>query len=131
MAAAPADAHAELIATSPASGSIHAVPPTEFTLTFNEPVGAEFTSMALSVGGRRVETLPVRQGATSTSVTADLSAEASARPDGSPTLWRVDYRVTSDDGHPIQGLVKFVVDPRSSVEGRGVLGSGGRDAPEL
>lgn len=119
MAPAPADAHAELIGSSPASGSVRAMPPTEVTLTFSEPVAAEFTSVSLSVGGRRGVTLPVRQGVTSTSVAAAVTTAVGqhAAPVGSPTLWRVNYRVTSDDGHPIQGVIEFVVDPGRPSKG--------------
>jgi methionine-rich copper-binding protein CopC len=109
-AAAPAAAHSELVSSDPANGaSLPAVPPTA-TLTFNENIAGEFTSVAVTIGSEA----PAPAAATTVgpAVTVDLAAALAALPPDAaaqpgPVAWTVAYRVVSADGHPIQGQIGF------------------------
>jgi len=109
-AAAPAAAHSELVSSDPANGaSLPAAPPTA-TLTFNEAIAGEFTSVAVTIGSAA----PAAAAATTAgpAVTVDLAAALAALPadtaaQSGPVAWTVAYRVVSADGHPIQGQVGF------------------------
>lgn len=101
FAVSGAQAHAELVSSSPADGARLAAVPREVTLTFSEEVNvAECT---VRVDGAN---LPLHaQTSHPTSVVADL---AGVRPDGGGlTLsWR---SVSSDDGHVANGTVHFLI----------------------
>ena len=109
-AAAPAAAHSELVSSDPANGAtLPSAPPTA-TLTFNEDIAAEFTSVAVTIGA--AAPAPVTATTVGRSVSVDLAAAVAALPPDSPAqpgplAWTVAYRVVSADGHPIQGQVAF------------------------
>jgi copper resistance protein C len=109
-AAAPAAAHSELVSSDPANGaSLPAAPPTA-TLTFNEDVAGEFTSVAVTIGS--AAPAPAAATTAGPSVTVDLAAALAALPadtpaQSGPVAWTVAYRVVSADGHPIQGQLGF------------------------
>lgn len=97
--AGPCLAHATLLGSEPAEGSVVAVPPDTIRLSFNEPV----TPLALKVfypDGRSVE-------ANGTAQNNDLVVELpSATDEGTYAL---SWRVASTDGHPIGGTSLFSV----------------------
>ena len=109
-AAAPAAAHSELVSSDPANGaSLPAAPPTA-TLTFNEDIAGEFTSVAVTIGS--AAPAPAAATTAGPAVTVDLAAALAALPadtpgQSGPVAWTVAYRVVSADGHPIQGQVGF------------------------
>ena len=98
--AAPASAHNSLISANPVDGSTVEVAPGTIDLVFSEPaialgtqvlvLGPESTSLGTGE--------PVLLGST---VSQPLAAE---RPAGAYT---VEWRVTSQDGHPISGQLTF------------------------
>jgi hypothetical protein len=109
-AATPAAAHSELVASDPADGASLPSAPPSATLTFNEDIAGEFTSVAVTIGGAA----PAPAAATTAGpvVTVDLAAALAALPPDTPAQsgpvgWTVAYRVVSADGHPIQGQVAF------------------------
>ena len=100
--ATPAFAHAELIASDPASGASVAAPPQQVQLTFNEavtlpadpvtitgPEGASWTIGQPSIAGA-VVTVPVQ-------------------PSGPAGAYTLTYRVVSDDGDDVTGTVAFTL----------------------
>ena len=100
LAAAPAAAHDELVGTTPADGSTVAAAPDQIVLTFAEP--------AVALGTQVVVTGPdgtnLAQGDVQLVGSTVVQALAAARPAGAYT---VDWRVTSDDGHPVTGTFAF------------------------
>lgn len=110
LATSPAAyAHTDLVSSSPASGATVASAPREITLTFSKPVAGAFADLVLVTDDGTAQPLPVgNDAAESTAVRAAVPAEL-RKPLDAPSTWRVDYRVTSADGHPIQGSVSFEV----------------------
>ena len=100
LCAAPAAAHDELVSTSPADGTTVSSAPAEVVLVFSEPpvaLGSEVQVLGpdganLDAGDLVLEGSTVHQG---------LRAE---RPQGA---YRVQWRVTSDDGHTVTGEFAF------------------------
>lgn len=105
LGAAPtAAAHTDLVSSTPAAGAEVERPPQAVALTFTDVVVGEFASLSLAVDGGAARPLTITGGdRESDTVTARLPTEAAAG------TWSVGYRVTSADGHPIQGAVAFEV----------------------
>lgn len=96
--AGPCLAHATLVGSEPAEGSITVTPPGKMRLSFNEPV----TLLALKLftpDGRGTEITATTEG-------SDLVAELPAAGDGTYAL---SWRVASADGHPIGGTTTFSI----------------------
>lgn len=106
---APASAHTELVGTTPADGSQLPRAPRTVALEFSGAVDPAFATLVVSVDGGNPSRLRVVAGATPSTVQATVPP-ADTQTSGQ-TRWRVDYRVTSVDGHPIQGTLNFSVAP--------------------
>jgi methionine-rich copper-binding protein CopC len=104
---APASAHTELVGSTPTQGSRLVVAPGSISLEFSEAVDPTLAAMVVSVDGGDPVRLAVSAGASPSIVRADVPAAVG--PASEDTRWRVDYRVTSVDGHPIVGRVTFSV----------------------
>ncbi|MEJ0078489.1 MAG: copper resistance protein CopC [Alphaproteobacteria bacterium] len=99
-AAVPASAHATLISSSPADGAVLAAPPSELTLTFNEPVAPLVLKLVTPDG--RTDVLQASRARD-----AALVIPVHARlPEGTHLL---SWRVISLDGHPVGGTIVFSV----------------------
>ncbi len=96
----PAAAHDDLIGTDPADGATVGTAPDRVTLTFTQPA-LELGTQVLVTGpdGSTVSDGPVLLDGTT--VAQRLLA---MRPAGA---YRVDWRVTSEDGHPVSGTFTF------------------------
>lgn len=95
-------AHNALVSTTPGDGKTVADPPSSVVLTFNEP--------AIATGTKVLVTGPDGASVTSgdpklvdTTVEQDLESQL---PTGK---YEVEWRVTSADGHPINGRFTFIV----------------------
>ncbi|MBO3102454.1 copper resistance CopC family protein [Cellulomonas fengjieae] len=100
LAAPPAQAHTVLQGTDPAAGSTVPFVPETVTLTFNEPVLAVGTQIMVHTADDTMVNVgpPVLVGNTvSQAVTGELPAGQ----------YTVLYRVTSADGHPVEGEFEF------------------------
>ncbi|GAB3196677.1 hypothetical protein GCM10027062_06480 [Nocardioides hungaricus] len=107
VALAPAaSAHTDLVSSSPADGARLDRPPTQVALRFSEDVSARLAAVTLAVGGDDLGKLSVAQGTRSGEVVAAVPADALPTGPGRPA-WSVSYRVTSADGHPIEGRLGF------------------------
>ena len=109
--AAPAAAHTELLSSTPDAGSTLDDAPRAITLTFNEAVPARFTTVTLRVADRAVGALPVTN--------SDPDTVRAEVPDGlaaDRATWVAAYRVTSGDGHPIEGEIRFTVRPDPAAQ---------------
>ncbi|WP_133176518.1 copper resistance CopC family protein [Nocardioides currus] len=104
----PASAHTDLVSSSPAAEAVLPAPPRAIELTFSEEVDPDFVTVIATVdddaaGPRRLALVTDEPAPT---ITADIPPLPTVAGD---TRWRVDYRVTSVDGHPIQGTIRFTV----------------------
>jgi copper transport protein len=100
LSAAPAWAHASLIASEPRDGAVVAEPPRELVLTFNEPIQPAVVRLFDPAGGTTLVT----------SIKA-LGSKLVVTPphelvQGTHAL---SWRVMSADGHPVGGTVIFSV----------------------
>ena len=95
-----AQAHSELVSSTPEDGQVLDAPPTEVAFTFNEDLLPDFVNfVATDPQGQVVELIVTGVDGT----TATLAWPPNA-PGGE---WRVDYRVVSQDGHPVDGSIAF------------------------
>ena len=109
MAAAPASAHAVLLATTPADRAQLDAAPAEVTLEFNEPVSATLGSVrAFDGAGERVDDGDI----VSESTRLRLGLRAGLG-DGA---YVVTYRVISEDAHPVTGAFSFTVGDVAAAE---------------
>ena len=101
---APADAHAELISTEPASGEQLDVAPEQVVLRFSESVDvADDGVEVLTAGGDRIDLGdPGHPAGEGSSVAVDL-------PDLDDGTYVVSWRVISSDSHPVSGAFTFGV----------------------
>jgi copper transport protein len=101
---APADAHAELISTEPASGEQLDAAPERVVLRFTESVDVSDDAVeVLTAGGDRVDVgEPGHLDGERSSVAVDL-------PDLDDGTYVVSWRVLSSDSHPVSGAFTFGV----------------------
>jgi methionine-rich copper-binding protein CopC len=102
ISAAPASAHAVLIQITPGNGAQLTTAPTQVVVKFDEPVSATFVTVVVTntAGVGVAKGKATVQGAT---VTQALS------PDIASGEYRIAFRVTSDDGHPVTGKSTFTL----------------------
>ena len=107
--AASASAHAVLIGTEPVAGAVLDASPEEIILRFNESVSTAFSSVrVINQEGTELWSVKARH------IDDDRSAvRADAGGLGEGT-YIVVWRVTSADGHPVQGSFTFQVGTRSA-----------------
>ena len=104
LACAPALAHANLVEASPPQGSEVSKPPERVELRFSEPVDAEFDPVVVrAAGGARVDAHDARVDPKDARV---VLADLERAPEGPYT---VEWRVTSIDGHVVEGRYDFAV----------------------
>lgn len=100
LGASPAAAHDELLGTEPADGATVDAAPPSVVLTFSAPA-LELGTEVLVTGP---DGAPVGEGAAVVDGATVTQALAATRPAGA---YRVDWRVTSQDGHPVTGTFTF------------------------
>ncbi|WP_069467483.1 copper resistance CopC/CopD family protein, partial [Actinacidiphila rubida] len=129
--AVPASAHAALIGTDPASGSVVATAPQRVVLTFSEGV-------LLSADSLRVLDPRGTNVATGTPGHADVAdsgstATVALRPGLGDGTYTVAWRAISQDSHPVAGAFTFSIGTasRTSVDLSGVSAVGGGAAATL
>lgn len=93
-------AHTSLVTSDPEAGATVEVPPGEITLTFGEnPIRSGTKVLVLDPDGQ-----PVQDGNPEIDGDSVVQALNAGLPAGRYT---VEYRVTSEDGHPITGSLTF------------------------
>jgi copper transport protein len=109
-----ASAHAQLEASTPASGEVLPVAPRQVTLVFGEPVEAAAKSIEVFDDHfRRLSTGPVvASGADGGRLSASLP------PGLAKGTYTVSWQVSSADTHPVSGSFRFSVGAPSAVTGR-------------
>lgn len=114
--ASPAAAHAALLETTPANEQLVDANPREVTLLFSERVGARLgASKVFDPSGRRVDDGRVSTRKDGREVVLPLKATIAQG------TFVVQWRVLSEDAHPITGVFTFSVGVESEV-GAGVAG---------
>lgn len=103
VAAAPAQAHDEVVATSPEDGATLTSVPASVSLTFSDEVEELGAAVVVTdaAGARVGDGAPTVDGRT---VTQALL------PDAAPGTVTVAYRIVSGDGHPVTGTWTFTLD---------------------
>ena len=110
----PALAHARLVETYPDDGATLAESPEQVQLLFSEPIEAEFNPLEVyDQGGGRVDEDDARVSPNNAKL---LVADLGGLSEGSYT---VEWRVTSADGHPVNGAYEFVVDTSAADTSEG------------
>lgn len=111
---APALAHARLLQEEPAAGASLKESPEQVLLRFNEPVDAEFDPLKVyDAEGERVDEDDAHMDPDDARV---LLASLEELPEGS---YRVEWRVTSIDGHVVEDAYAFNVTADADETGRG------------
>jgi copper resistance protein C len=97
-----ASAHARLESTDPADGASLSSPPERVSLTFSDPMTADFNTITV-VGpdSAHYETGPI--------TAQDTTVSIGVRPLGPAGRYEIGYRVISEDGHPVTGSVAFTL----------------------
>jgi copper transport protein len=114
VVAAPAGAHASLVETQPANGTVLETWPDHVQLRFNEPVDASLGALRVyGSDAKRVDSGRVSRPNVNT-VALHLGDRPLAR-----GTYTVAWRVVSADSHPIHGA--FVFSVRSKSETTGVI----------
>jgi len=126
--AGPAAAHAVLLSTQPASGATLAAAPRSVALTFDEAPQKQFSTIHVTgPDGQRHDSGSVQlTGAAGAVATQQLTGT------GLPGRYVVDWRVVSDDGHPVSGQFTFTVSRTTQVvpsQGASAPTSPGMSAP--
>lgn len=99
LLAGPCLAHATLVESDPAEGSIVAVAPEKLRLTFNEPV----TLLSIKLFA------PGGQSGDATAVAQDNDLIIQLPADAGEGTYALSWRVASDDGHPVGGTSTFSI----------------------
>ena len=108
-AASPAAAHDELVASSPSPGERLDAAPSEVSLTFSADV--------LTIGAAVViADASGRDWAAGAPVVTDGVVTVAIEPGMTDAGYEIRWRVVSEDGHPISGLVPFTVGTGSPLE---------------
>ncbi|KQZ87448.1 hypothetical protein ASD62_17855 [Phycicoccus sp. Root563] len=119
--ATAAQAHAQLVRSSPAAGSVVARAPQVVTLTFGEEVQAG--DGGIDVYDDRFA--PVDAGPVLATPRDPFTLRVSLPPGLAPGTYTVAWRVSSGDTHPVAGSFRFSVGSPSQV--RGTLPDPGRN----
>ncbi len=99
LVAAPAYAHDELKSSNPVDGAMVATPPAQVVLTFEEA--------PVALGAQVVVTGPDGPVSSGTPRLAGDDVVADVQPQAPAGRYTVEWRVTSDDGHPVSGTFGF------------------------
>ncbi|MEY3365683.1 MAG: hypothetical protein RIS71_420, partial [Actinomycetota bacterium] len=110
-----ATAHAGLESSEPLPGAYLDASPEHVTLDFDEPITTAFGSVrVLDSSANVVVETPLRRGDDKSIAIADLDETLM---DGT---YVVVWRVTSSDGHPVQGSFTFVIGEATASVGDAV-----------
>ncbi len=101
--ASPAAAHTDLVSSDPDNGSTLSAPPEMITLKFAEAVLASGAQIvATAADGAKVNLGPARVDGAKVTATWPRTADEGA--------YRVSWRVSGDDGHPLDGTFGFAIE---------------------
>lgn len=109
--AGPAGAHSAVVGSDPADGATVDTGPARVTITFNEPLQPNFPAMTVVGPDDHLwsKSAPVVEGRTLSVAVGEL---------GPAGVYRVGFRVTSADGHVVEGEQTFTL----TTAGTGIPG---------
>ncbi|SDV03410.1 hypothetical protein SAMN04488544_3793 [Microlunatus sagamiharensis] len=113
---APAYAHDELRSSNPADGATLAQPPAEVVLTFEEP--------PVDLGLQVVVTGPDGSVSSGDARIQGDDVVQTVQPQAPAGRYSVEWRVTSDDGHPVSGRFAFTAEGAATGASAGATPSG-------
>src|SRR5258708_2938179 len=122
----PASAHALLLATTPAAGTVSPAdsPPRVVSLQFSEPIEVAFNAIAvLDSGGRRVDRLDAH-AASEDPRRVDVEVGDSAGAGLAQGAYLIRWRVTSVDNHLVGGSLWFAVGFAAALPQAALIGAG-------
>ncbi|WP_158292555.1 copper resistance CopC family protein [Serinibacter arcticus] len=102
LVAAPASAHDSLIASTPSDGETLTAAPTELTLSYSAEIAQIGADVVVTDPAGTVVSQPLTVAGTD--VVVPLAADLA------PGAYAIAWRVTSSDGHPIDGTLTFTLD---------------------
>jgi methionine-rich copper-binding protein CopC len=108
VGAPAARAHAELLTSTPADGTSLTAPPAEVDLTFSEDLLPETVSVSVVPEGASpaaLGTVAVDGSTVTVPWPSTITSGAVA----------VNFRVVSQDGHPVTGSVRFTIEPAADA----------------
>lgn len=115
LPAATASAHAALQSSTPAANSVLEQSPPDLVLDFDEDIEASLASIELFDGdGESVEVGAPQPGDDASVVTASL-------PELDDGLYAVIWRVTSADGHAVNGAFSFQIGTGATGDGQDLI----------
>jgi len=101
--AATAVAHAVVMESTPADGSILSSSPADIKLRFDAMIEKKLTRLSLSTGGKKIPlTPPATNGDPPDTLTIPL-------PHLSPGTYTLQFRVLATDGHATPGIIRFTI----------------------
>ena len=124
LGAAPASAHSQLTSTTPADGSVLAVPPPEVRFTFDAPLLQDTDTISINDSeGNVVKSIhPTPEG----------DSVAIPWPEGTaPGQYQVAYRVVCGDGHPVIGAINLTVNGSAPAASAAPASSAAAATPSL
>ncbi len=121
--AAPALAHAVLLATTPAEGAVLAAAPDALALTFNEVVQPTVLRL-IGPDGAATDLMPLARAEGPSLVAAGPELAAALAGEGTRLL---TWRAVSADGHPVGGTLTFSIGAASGAPVAADSGAEGRD----
>lgn len=95
-----ASAHSQLASSTPADGAVLDTAPAEVVFEFNEPLLPDFVRFIAADAAGSTSDLVVT-GVDGATATVQWPAAFA------PGEWRIEYRVVSQDGHPVNGGISF------------------------
>lgn len=118
-----AAAHSRLEGSDPPDGASLAAGPTKVSLRFNEQVQQGFATVTVVGPGNTAW----QDGATTT---AGDTVSVAVKPLGPAGVYRIGYRVVSEDGHPVTGSVSFTLTKAGSGVGTPITAGPTASAPD-
>ncbi|ODT99149.1 MAG: hypothetical protein ABS81_26290 [Pseudonocardia sp. SCN 72-86] len=115
LGAGPAMAHAQLEGSDPPDGSSLATGPSSVTIHFSDTMQAGFNTVTV-IGPDR---LAYQEGDVTA---ANDSVSVKVKPLGPAGKYDIGYRVVSDDGHPVSGVLSFTLTQAGTGTGVPVSG---------
>ena len=121
LAAAPAYAHTELTSSTPADGATVATAPAQVVLTFSEA--------PVALGAQVVVTGPAGAVSAGAPRLDGLSVVQDVQPSAPAGRYTVEWRLTSDDGHPVSRTLGFTASAAAAGGAAGAPGASSTPAP--
>ena len=110
-----ASAHSQLDSSTPAANSVVSTAPTSIVLDFNEGIQASLADVRLyDSKGKRITLGSPHAGANDSIVTVSVPSIGTG-------LFAVIWRVTSADGHPVDGAFSFQVGTATTANGQALI----------